>query len=144
MAKGMMQEKFQRVEKIPSDDDHSNSWVSQESQRIAHGTPEMMMRSIRPGAPNQADFMSPDTNALPPGMFNDNQWPALRPQGDYVTSGASDVTGNVEGSVLKQGFKRQEFTPEQSDYDRPALFYDEATVDGETGFLERHNYLDRA
>lgn len=143
MNNKLTQEKFQRTEKIPADNQHSNSWTSQESQRVAHRTPEMMVRSSRPGAPNQADFMSPDSNALPPGMFNDNQWPDLRPQGKYVASGSTDPSNNINGETLKRGYAAQDFTPAQADNDIPALFHDEATVDGQTGYLIRNNYLDR-
>jgi hypothetical protein len=139
----ILQEKFQITEEDPQTDG-GNEWAVDAPHRSVV-LPTMAIRSSRPGAPNQADFSSPQTNAMPAGMFIDNQIPQPNDHTmQYVTSGATDPTGGVTGATLKRGFRAIEevvATP----YTNPQVenFYDEVTVDGKTGFLKRNNYLDR-
>lgn len=60
--------------------------------------------------------------------------------------GDTDVTGDVEPASLEKGFKRRELkaTDDQYGGEHIDLFYGEAvSEDGEVGFVERNNYLDR-
>lgn len=62
-------------------------------------------------------------------------------------AGASDVTDNSSVSALnsKMGYTRASMSPTADQYTGEMCdpFYDEMVVDGDTGFVERHNYLDR-
>lgn len=124
----------------------NDEWVSQESQRHVVRLDSLNINSSRPGAPKQANLRELDTNQMPPGMFIDNQSPNVNDHRmQYVAAGETDVSNSVNGAMLKKGYQRQEMSGTDDLYTNEHVeeFYGEATVDGETGFLERNNYLDR-
>lgn len=118
MKKGLLQEKFQRTVRDPKTNG-GNSWGSFEQTR----------RTTRA----QATYM-------PPGM-NIGEGYAR----DGGLAGSTDASNSVNDSMLAKGYQRQNMsnTDEMYTNEHVEEFYGDATVDGETGFLERNNYLDR-
>lgn len=60
-------------------------------------------------------------------------------------SGETDVSKDVNPEAFDKGFTRRSMSPYEDQYTREHndAFYDEITVDGDTGFVERNNVLDR-
>jgi hypothetical protein len=149
MKKGLLQEKFQRTVDIPPRNDDGNRWVTQDSQRRVFVHPNSRITHERVGAGSDADFDTPVTNRLPPGMFISNQDispdVAVGQVRDGGLAGSTDVSNSVDAAMLKKGFQRQHLEPSDEMYtnEHTEEFYGDATVDGKTGFLERNNYLDR-
>lgn len=158
MPKGLLQEKFQRTVPDPNTDG-GNEWATQESQRHAYDQPSQHYETSEPkkrysrelwGAPI-ADFDSPKTNDMPPGMFIDNQLPTVNDHNmQYGPAGSTDVSNSVDGKMLRKGFQRQEMRGTDDMYTNEHVeeFYGEASGSDDagnkyTGFLERNNYLDR-
>ena len=137
----VVQEKFQVNQLNPADKD-PGPWVSDKSARVKKGVPgrEMTGQSM---AEEVYFFQS-----LPPGMDITDQEMAdirMQPYGGSLGSG-SQVTDDVTSQSAKAGFDRKSFTPTDDMFSREHqdAFYDEATVDGITGYLERNNVLDRS
>lgn len=85
-------------------------------------------------------------NSLPPGMdITDQELADIRQQ-RTITGGIDDVTDNPSGGDFKKGFVDCPFSPTDDMYTREHqdAFYEDVTVDGKTGFLERNNMLDRS
>lgn len=113
-------EKFQIT--IPAKPEDGHEWTSFASARES-------------GAPVT------QSNETPPGysLSNKNAWA----QG---FGGDTDVTGDVEPKSLREGYRRRELkaTDDQYHGEHCDLFYGEAEdEDGNVGFAERNNYLDR-
>lgn len=151
MPKGLLQEKFQRTVKRGPKEDHS--WKSFESTRTTHDHPKQMYRtdplraaSVVGGCPPElTDFSAPKTNELPPGMNITHQGPGVGSTKDGGLAGSTDVSNSVNDSMLMRGYQRQNMHSADEMYtnEHTEEFYGDATVDGETGFVERNNYLDR-
>jgi len=120
----VMQEKFQ-IE-VPNQPDGSNEWASDKSARSTKGT------SIREGK-------------LPPGTNIESQETADLRKQPLVFSGEDDISADNNPEARKSGYTRRMFRGTDDEYTRQHndAFYDEITVDGQTGFLERNNVLDR-
>lgn len=127
----IVQEKFEvRLPRAPEGVE-GTGWVSDSSARVKKGTPN-----------GCAGVM---LGSLPPGMDVEDQELADIRQQPEVMSGQSDVSKDWNRGAVKDGFTRREMRPTDDMYTREHndAFYDEITVDGQTGFLERNNYLDR-
>jgi hypothetical protein len=85
-------------------------------------------------------------NRLPPGMNIDDQRVADINDMRTVTGGTDDVTDNPMGSDFQKGFVRLPMKPTDDMYtqEHQDTFYDDVTVDGQTGYVERGNVLDRS
>lgn len=141
--KGILQEKFQIAPKTP--DENGESWADFESVRKTYPTPgsEYYDATTRPGVPESASFSDPRFNQVPQGMSVD---PTADTSMPLSLAGESDVSNKVNPGMIKKGYHRGNMRPTDDQYngEHIDLFYGEATVDGETGFVERNNYLDRA
>lgn len=119
MPKGLMQEKFQRTVREPKTNG-STRWATFESTRRTTAAKPTYM---------------------PPGM-NIGEGYAK----DGGLAGSTDASNGVNDSMLAKGYQRQNMHSADEMYtnEHTEEFYGDATVDGDTGFLERNNYLDRS
>lgn len=119
---GLIQEKFQVQFEPPSTD---NQWVSDKSVRRASGTQNL--------------------NAMPPGTDIDNQHLADTRTPMRTMSGETDVTKDWSTAYVKKGYRRFDVKPTDDSYtgEHADSFYGEAKSDGDVGFSERSNMLDR-
>jgi len=139
----IVQEKFECRFPIP-DDDNGNSWVSDKEARNKKRLPG---REGRPGGDLASKTMD---NAvfhlgLPPGSdVEDQEVTDIRKQ-PFSMGGETDVSKDWNPEAVHRGFKHLELRPTDDMYTREHndAFYEEVTVDGVTGFLERNNMLDR-
>lgn len=125
----IVREKLQYEVPANHNEDELSGWASDSSARVKKGTPSGL----------EARF-----NRLPPGMDNSAQEVAdirKMPFGGQLGSG-SQVTDDVTKESLRKGFSFKPLSSTDGQAHQDA-FYDEVTVDGETGFLERNNVLDR-
>lgn len=141
---GILQEKFQVDNPQEGNDDAQGGWVSDKSVRVKKGTPG---REGRAGGDPQSQHMDNAVNygSLPPGM--DIEVQEMTDQRQFATTmgGESDVSKDWNAPALKNGFKRLPMRATDDEYSNAHVdaFYDEMTVEGETGFTERNNMLDR-
>jgi hypothetical protein len=87
-------------------------------------------------------------NDLPPGMDIDSQNLAdipSQPMSMGNLGNGDQVTTDVTEESLRMGYDRKKLLATDDAYTREHndSFYDEPVVDGETGFIERNNMLDR-
>ena len=133
----VVQEKFQVNE--PLKPDAGDTWKSDSSARTRKG----LQTRHDSGVYNS---YRADLNCLPPGMnIDDQEVKDINPM-RTVTGGTDDVTDNPSGRDFSNGFVSLQLRPTDDMYTREHhdAFYDEVTVDGVTGFLERNNTLDRS
>lgn len=127
----LVQEKLQ-VSSTPNrnEDGTSGAWVSTRSARVTKGISR-----------DHATMY----NALPPGMDIHDQAVSDQRRMPHVLAGTTDRTVTVNAKSLQQGFYRHPCCPTDDEYTNAHTdaFYDEVTVDGVTGFVERNNNLDR-
>jgi hypothetical protein len=124
----VLQEKFQVV--VPDRPEGENVWVSQKRARVAKGS-------------TSGDNVFLGT--LPPGTDIEDQEIADIREQPLVFAGESDVSMDNNPEARRNGFTKRTMRPTDDQYTREHndAFYDEITVDGVTGFLERNNVLDR-
>lgn len=139
----VMQEKFQTTEPAQQDDD-GNRWRSAKSVRVKKGVPGREGRAG--GDPssktlNNAVFYA----STPPGMDIEDQELTDQRKFPMRMSSEGDVTPDYSRKAMKTGFTAHKCCPTDDEYtgEHVDLFYAEITVDGDTGFIERGNYLDR-
>lgn len=132
----VVQEKFQVNEPLKPEADHT--WKSDASARTRKG-----LQTRHDSGKYQT--YGADLNCMPPGMDID-QPVADIPSMRTVTGGTDDVTDNPSGGDFSKGFVKLPFKPTDDMYTREHqdAFYDEVSVDGVTGYLERNNMLDRS
>lgn len=125
----IVQEKFQ-VTAPPNRRDEESGWVSDASARSTKGTPS--------GRGARFNRLPPGTNIRDQRVTEQNPMP-------MSMAGETDVSHDTSQGALDKGYTRRrmlgtddEYTSEHTD-----LFYGEARVDGEVGFVERGNLLDR-
>ena len=85
-------------------------------------------------------------NFLPPGMELDNQKRVRINQMPLSMSGQSDVSKDTNPTAFAEGFTRRDLGSADDQYhlEHVDLFYGAAVGDdGNEGFVERNNYLDR-
>lgn len=119
-----MQEKFQKT--FPNKRNADQEWVSDESARKTKSAPQ-------------------DLNCLPPGTDIERQDFADKTHATRTMSGETDVSHDWNGPAVKDGYKRIDMKPTDDAYtdEHVSPFYNSAVVDGEEGFCERNNVLDR-
>jgi hypothetical protein len=143
----IVQEKFQVDYPQQHNDDAKNGWVSDRSARVKKGMPGREGR--RGGDPSSRSMDNAVMyNSLPPGMDIEDQEAIDSRQMTYSANnlGSGDqVTTDVTVQSLRSGYHRKKLLGTDDQYTREHndAFYDEITVDGETGFVERNNCLDR-
>ena len=130
-----LKEKFQIT--APGKINAGEPWADFSSARVNHGEKALN---------NKGAFQEVDGkfNYLPPGMCINEQVPDVGKLG-YGFDGEHDVTKN-DADYLHKGYSRAKMgaTDDQYTGEHIDLFYGEAYGDdGEVGFLERNNYLDR-
>lgn len=120
----ILQEKFQVIAPEPSPEDHG--WVSDASVLHGNATPERL-------------------NQLPPGTDIGDQHLADIRRPMRVMSGETDVSADWNREAVGDGYKRLPMSPTEDAYtaEHVSPFYYDAKVDGEEGFAERNNMLDR-
>lgn len=141
---GIVQEKFQIEYGQNKNDDSHSGWVTDKSARTKKNIPG---REGRSGGDQESKAMNNSlfTNSLPPGMnIPDQEYSDIRKM-KLVMSGESDVSEDYNSESVKYGFTKRQMRPTDDLYtnEHCDMFYSEMTVDGETGFLERGNTLDR-
>jgi hypothetical protein len=125
---GILQEKFQVDEPPNANDDAHSGWVSDASARTKKGL----------NAPR-------GTTPLPPGMDIDAQTRIDTRALPMTMGGESDVSADYNREAVQKGYQRKPMRSTDDEYTKAHqdAFYDEITVDGDTGFAERNNMLDR-
>lgn len=125
----IVQEKFQ-VKAPPNRNDEEAGWVSADAARTTKGTP----------SGNGAHF-----NKLPPGSNIKRQAVTDQPGFPMSMAGETDVSHDANAAALKSGFTRKKMLGTDDEYtnEHTDLFYGEARVGDEVGFVERGNLLDR-
>lgn len=140
----IVQEKFEARVEENANDDAQNGWASDKSVRTKKGVPG---REGRAGGDWDSKTMDNAVHyqSLPPGTdITDAEISDVRKQ-RLITAGTDDVTDNPSGGDFKSGFVKLRLQPTDDMYTREHndAFYDDVTVDGVTGYVERNNYLDR-
>lgn len=122
--RNLMQEKFQVTAPEPKPDD--SQWVSDSSVRKPMAAPT-------------------DLNCLPPGTNIEDQYFADKAHATRTMSGETDVSHDWNRTAVKDGYKRLDMKPTDDSYtdEHVSPFYQPAIVDGDEGFCERNNVLDR-
>ncbi len=138
----IVQEKFQ-VE-FGLTEEAPGPWVSDQSARVKKGVPGREGRAWgdpSSKAMNNAVFY----NGLPPGSDGEDQELSDQRHIPLVMGGQTDVSHDWNPESVANGFSRRPMRPTDDMYTREHndAFYDEVTVDGHTGFIERNNMLDR-
>lgn len=123
------QEKFE-IESPDPKNDGSDAWTTFESVRATKNTPNGTARLF---------------GSLPPGMDIEDQEVTDQRVMPLVMSGESDVSEDWSMDAVRDGFERKKMRPTDDQYtnEHRDLFYAEAKVDGDVGFVERGNFLDR-
>jgi hypothetical protein len=122
------QEKFEyHAPQVPPDPE---SWVSEKSARRNKGL-----------IGGEHEFY----NELPPGMDGEAQSCSDQRSMSLSMGGETDVSHDWNPTAVRQGWSARAMRPTDDLYtnEHCDAFYDEITVDGVTGFLERNNMLDR-
>ena len=145
MPSRVLQEKFEVRLPYQSNDDAQNGWVDSKAARAKKNTPG---REGRAGGDTLSKTMDNAVfyNTLPPGSDIEDQEMADIRQMETKISAESDVSSwSVKPAVFKPGYSHREMRGTDDMYTREHndAFYDEITVDGDTGFVERNNMLDR-
>lgn len=148
---GIMQEKFQVDNpQQPNDDSKSlgGAWIT---DRAARAKKMMPGREGVPGDDGDSRFVNNAVlfNGLPPGMdvedqeVTDQRQMQVRTLEDY--GDVSDALLKRQPHNLQRGFSRLQMRATDDEYSKAHVdaFYDEINVDGEIGFTERNNMLDR-
>lgn len=140
---GILQEKFQVDNPQQKNDDASSGWVSDQSARVKKGAGKV------PGDQNHHG-PDPSVNALfqaslPPGMDIEDQETSDIRKMPITMGGETDESKDWNPEAVRRGFARKQMRATDDEYTNAHndAFYDEITVDGDTGFTERNNMLDR-
>jgi hypothetical protein len=142
---GICQEKFQ-VEFAPLPDDNGHKWVSDRSARVKKGMPG---REGRKGGDPSSTYMNNNAffQGLPPGSdITDQETTDQRVQDLKGPFGnGTQVTNDLTQESVRKGYDHKSMRPTDDMYtnEHCDAFYGEARVDGEVGFIERNNNLDR-
>ena len=141
---GIMQEKFQVDFPDNRNDDASSGWLPDRAARVKKNTPG---REGAPGGDGASRFMdnAVQYNSLPPGMDIEDQEMTDQREFGMVMGGETDVSQDWNAEALRRGFARKRMRPTDDEYTKAHqdAFYDEIDVDGDVGFAERNNMLDR-
>lgn len=134
----ILQEKFQVDYPRQGNDDGHNGWKSDHSARVKKGMPgsEGAASTVN----NAVGF-----NSTPPGMDAEDQEVTDQRKFKSVMSGETDVSRDWNEQAQKTGYTRRAMRATDDEYTNAHndAFYDEIKVDGDVGFAERNNVLDR-
>lgn len=145
----VVQEKFQV--NYPEAPDDEQGWVSDKDARAKKNMPGREGLAAGDAASrfiNDAAFF----NSLPPGMdIEDQEVADIRRMGINTAGGfpnllaRGDRTQDLTARSVVTGFDHKRLLPTDDQYSREHndAFYDEIEVDGNIGFIERNNMLDR-
>lgn len=136
-----LQEKFQITSRQNSTGEADGHWVTDKQARHTGESGRLHKNNTR-----SADEVGGKFNMLPPGMDINDQ--ARRTIEDMPRSlaGASDVSADTNPKALREGYKRHSLGGADDQYSGEHVdhFYGEAVGDdGNPGFVERNNYMDR-
>lgn len=135
----LVQEKYE-VAFPPTDDDNGNEWVSDAAARRKKGIPGREGSGLGDQSSNARYLQS-----LPPGSDIEAQETSDQRVMPLVMGGETDISRDWNPAAVRFGYTHRQMRPTDDMYTREHndAFYDEVTVDGVTGFLERNNMLDR-
>lgn len=137
----IVQEKFQVNNPQNSNDDSNSGWVSDASARTRHGL------QTRGGMGRYEPYRGDFYNILPPGSDIKDQEVSYQPQMSMAgcLGSGTQVTDDVTVESLRKGYDRKKLLSTDDMYTREHndAFYDVVRVDGDEGFIERNNMLDR-
>lgn len=138
---GILQEKFQVDYPQQRNDDAHGGWVSDRSVRVKKNTPRQNDEQRGP----DSSMNAVNYNSTPPGEDMEDQ--EMTDQRVFATTmgGESDVSKDWNPMAVKDGYKRLPMRATDDEYSNAHrdAFYDEMNVEGEVGFTERNNVLDR-
>lgn len=122
----IVQEKFEIREPLKPEGVEGGGWASDKSARNSKGS-------------------HPADGCLPPGMDMEDQYNCDIKEQGFSMGGETDRSNDWNPEAVKNGYTRRTMRPTDDMYTREHndAFYDEITVEGKTGFLERNNMLDR-
>jgi len=137
---GILQEKYQVDYPDNRNDDASTGWVTDQSARVKKGMPGSENHS-GPDASTNAAFQT----SLPPGTDIEDQEQTDQRKFPMVMGGETDVSRDWNADAVRHGFQRKRMSPTEDEYTKAHqdAFYDEIRVEGDVGFVERNNVLDR-
>ena len=140
----VLQEKFQVDYPKQGNDDGHNGWKSDKAARVKKNMPG---REGTAGGDPSSKAMNNAVgfNSTPPGMDVEDQEVTDQRQFKTVMSGETDVSKDWNPEAVKNGFTRRTMRATDDEYTNAHndAFYDEIKVDGDVGFAERNNMLDR-
>lgn len=141
---GILQEKFQVDNPQQGNDDAQGGWRTDKTARTKKGTPGREGRSGGDPASKHLDN-AVNYTSLPPGMDLEDQ--EMTDQRVFKTTmgGQSDQSKDWNSEAVKRGFSRKQMRATDDEYSKAHVdaFYDEISVEGDVGFAERNNMLDR-
>jgi hypothetical protein len=141
---GILQEKFQVDYPQQRNDDEHSGWITDKQARAKKGTPG---REGREGGDAASQRMNNAAmfHTLPPGMDIEDQEMTDQRRVPIVMSGESDVSKDWNPQAQITGFTRKNMRATDDEYSNAHVdaFYDEINVEGDVGFAERNNVLDR-
>lgn len=141
---GILQEKFQVDYPQERNDDEHSGWITDKQARAKKGVPG---REGSEGGDSGSQRMNNAAlfHTLPPGMDIEDQEMTDQRKMDFCMSGESDVSKDWNPQAQITGFTRKPMRATDDEYSNAHVdaFYDEITVEGDTGFVERNNVLDR-
>lgn len=141
MAK-ILQEKFQIS--MPPAKPEDTSWVTDQEGRAKK---QMPGREGRPGGDRASRYMNNARffNSLPPGEDIEDQEVCDIRKMEVWTGPYNQATQEINPESLRKGFNRKKLLSTDDEYTRQHndSFYDSVEVDGDEGFIERNNMLDR-
>lgn len=143
----VVQEKFQVNYPQQGNDDAQSGWKSHKSARVKKGN---IGREGRSGGDPTSRYSDKTAmfNSLPEGVdIDDQEYADIRKMERSGPMGnGSQVTNDLTAKSVRAGFDRKSLTPTDDMYTREHqdAFYEDVTVDGITGYLERNNMLDRS
>jgi hypothetical protein len=136
----ILQEKYQVDYPQQRNDDARSGWVSDQSARVKKGTPGVEHHAGMDPSQNRLGRLS-----LPPGMDGEDQEFTDQHDFETVMGGQSDVSRDWNAEAVAKGYTRKQMRATDDEYTKAHqdAFYDEINVDGDIGFAERNNMLDR-
>jgi len=142
---GILQEKFQVDNRQQSNDDaEDRGWISDKAARAKKNMPG---REGLPGGDRESREMNNaiQFGSLPPGTDIEDQEVTDQRRVKIVMSGQTDISKDWNEQAQKTGFTKRPIRATDDEYSNAHVdaFYDEIKVDGEVGFAERNNVLDR-
>jgi hypothetical protein len=141
----LVTEKFQVDYDLQTNDDAHSGWKSDKSARVKKGTPGR--EGLAGGDPaSQKMNNAVQFESIPPGMDMEDQEVSDQRVMKLTMGGETDVSRDWNSEAVRQGYTRRDLRPTDDLYsnEHADAFYDEITVDGVTGYLERNNMLDRS